>query len=301
MGHLKALSAPLLLLTLIFLSGCGGPLKVVYNPPPVVVPSDTDAVKTPTAIQVLPFTDSRPEKDNPRVIGDITVTVADLSGDRLVLSESPVDILSTAFAEELRTGGYTMIADRKNGAPQADYVLSGNLLEFRLDLGSRDNISIKTYLQLTDAGTGKVVYSKIKEEEDSRYAGVLGNSRGSISKYISVTLSKLIRGAISEASVEIARHTATAGPAGPEALTETAPDAIPEGKGRLLVTTIPERAKVHIEGVYYGLTPLTLDLTPKIYVLTVSKEGFKDLSEKVAIDNGRVTEFELSLKTETED
>jgi hypothetical protein len=319
MPLLKRYAAPLLILLILAAggAGCGGPLKVVYNPPPLPPLPETGLkapdLNGPVSVEVLPFIDSRPDTLNARVIGRITVTVADMSGETLELSEPPARILTDAFTTELRTAGFIVERpgeERVAAGTGADFVLTGELREFRLDIGSRDVISIEAAVEIKDReGT---IYSGVKKESSDRYAGVMGNSRGTISKFISVTISRLAREIIDEARVEMAglankpaipSQSTSAPPAPPappptEALRGAA--GMPEGLGRLVITTVPARAGVYIDGVYYGLTPMELDLAPGVYALEVKKDGYIGLKEKVAVGAGRVTELESTLDTEGE-
>ena len=66
--------------------------------------------------------------------------------------------------------------------------------------------------------------------------------------------------------------------------------------GLLLVNTSPSRAKVYLDGVYYGLSPLRLELEPGVYAASVKLEGYKMVTEKISVRKGDNTEVELSLE-----
>lgn len=66
--------------------------------------------------------------------------------------------------------------------------------------------------------------------------------------------------------------------------------------GLLLVNTSPSRAKVYLDGVYYGLSPLRLEIEPGIYATSVKLEGYKMVTEKISVRKGDSTEVELSLE-----
>ncbi len=68
-----------------------------------------------------------------------------------------------------------------------------------------------------------------------------------------------------------------------------APGKIPVGKGRLEIASKPSGARVYIDGIYYGVTPLSLDLTPGAHLLKVHKDGFETSRDKVGILEGRST------------
>lgn len=66
--------------------------------------------------------------------------------------------------------------------------------------------------------------------------------------------------------------------------------------GLLLVNTRPARAKVYLEGVYYGLSPLRLELEPGVHALSVKLEGYRMVVEKVSVRKGESTEMDLILE-----
>src|SRR3989338_7965259 len=65
--------------------------------------------------------------------------------------------------------------------------------------------------------------------------------------------------------------------------------------GLLLVNTNPQRAKVYLDGVYYGLSPLRLEMEPGVHAISVKLEGYKMITEKVSVRKGDNTEMELNL------
>lgn len=66
--------------------------------------------------------------------------------------------------------------------------------------------------------------------------------------------------------------------------------------GLLLVNTSPARAKVYLDGVYYGMSPLRIEMEPGIHAISVKLEGYKMVTEKVSVRKGDNTEMELSLE-----
>lgn len=64
---------------------------------------------------------------------------------------------------------------------------------------------------------------------------------------------------------------------------------IPQGKGRLEVISNPSAAMVYVDGIYYGVTPLALDLSPGIHLLKVKKNGYETNRDKVGILEGKAT------------
>ena len=65
--------------------------------------------------------------------------------------------------------------------------------------------------------------------------------------------------------------------------------------GVLVVNTDPARAKVYLDGVYYGMSPLHVEAAPGVHKVEAKLKGYKTASEKVSIRKGDSTELELTL------
>jgi len=66
--------------------------------------------------------------------------------------------------------------------------------------------------------------------------------------------------------------------------------------GRLVITTRPTSARVYLGDVYFGLSPLQLQLDPAIHSLRVELDGHRTATQKVSVRDGETTELELSLE-----
>ena len=66
--------------------------------------------------------------------------------------------------------------------------------------------------------------------------------------------------------------------------------------GLFLINTKPTRAKVYLDGVYYGLSPLRLEMEPGVHALSVKMEGYKTVDEKVSVRKGDSTEMDLTME-----
>ena len=71
--------------------------------------------------------------------------------------------------------------------------------------------------------------------------------------------------------------------------------AIVPGKGLLVLTTTPSRAQLSIGDVYFGLSPIKLDLAPGVHALNIKLSGYKTVNAKVSVRLGEVTEYDLRL------
>ena len=72
--------------------------------------------------------------------------------------------------------------------------------------------------------------------------------------------------------------------------------AAPSAKGIFSVTTVPSKAKVYGDDVYYGTSPLKLELDPGVTVFHFKLDGYKTVTQKVSIRRGETTELEVKLE-----
>jgi len=69
-------------------------------------------------------------------------------------------------------------------------------------------------------------------------------------------------------------------------------------KGRLDVRSEPEGARVYLDGVYRGRTPLTLELEPGTYDLRLTLPGYAEYRERVRVRAGETTRVLARLAPE---
>jgi hypothetical protein len=278
---------PFIAFIFLLLTGCAGPLEVKYEP------KTAGQFKTggPVPVFVSKFVDkrdlSKSSFKDPRSIGKIEATVSDMTGDELTLSEDVTDVVANAYKKELAIAGFTLTDDIE----KARYALDGQVREFRVDIGTRDDVAIEIASEFKDAQTGRQLWTGVGSERGDRFAGVMGNSRHTISNHIAASLQKTIRSSIAAAGA----HLDGGKPAAIENPSLAAP---PEASGTFTVGSAPGRSKVYIDGVYYGLTPLTLKIAPGVYEVTLKQKGFKTLTEKVSIRQDAATELEAELEKE---
>lgn len=281
MSSIKNAFAFALSLTLLFIAfGCSGPLKVAYRPAEGV-PSK---LKEPLRVSIAPVADARGEAD-PRKIGKIDATIADMNATKLVLSEEPARLVEKALSEELKAAGFIV-----SGAKEADLVLASSIKSFRLDVGGRDEVEIAIDAALEKSGGGAVWTGTFAFKKE-RYAGVMGNSRGTIERLVNGALSTALRKGVNEMVAALDKPAVNA-----ERPSKDAVETV--GAGRLVISSVPARAKVYIDEVYYGLTPLSLDLKPGIHDISVSQKGFRDSKERVSVRSGETTELPAVLDKE---
>ncbi len=280
-------------LILLIAYGCAGPLKINYIPGEV---PDTARSKGPVTILLKPYRDSR-DGAGPQYIGKVSSPVADFHNDELILEGDVATFVTEAIREHLTASGFRV----REWAPEqkppnvTGLIMEGEIKRFNLDIGPRDEIEIKIESKVVEMETGKVIWTGAASEKDDRYAGVMGNTRRTISTYISKTLSKVINKTITEVNANIQGAVRTEPAPGYKGVIDT---VMPEGIGGLIITTEPPRSRVYIGDIYYGLSPLILDLEPGIYSVSIMLKGFKKVEEKVSVRRGDTTEMEITMERE---
>lgn len=285
----------LICLCLTLTAGCSGPLKVNYTAlkRPGAAPELSAAGPASLFISELKDGRTAAELKNPLEIGRINATVFDINGNRLIIANGPAALVTNALAKEFAAAGYDVSTD----PAVADFVLTGELKEFRLDIADRDRVAIEVASTLIERETGNAVWSGSTAERSDRYAGVMGNSKASIEKYINASLAKVAGAIVENATTTVTGLRSGRAPEKPVKAEQAGPQPVP-APGTMSIMTKPARAKVYIGGVYYGLTPLTLELAPGIYALEIKQKGYRDGGEKVSVRQGEKTEVEMELAGE---
>lgn len=286
-------------------------------------------LKYTASIRINRYTDAR-NIGNPRKIGMGAENVSGMSGKDIVLDQDVATVVTSAMKARLDDTGF-QVSEAQNG--NALFELSGVVKELTYDVKVRDEVSINIETTLKEIGTGKVVWSGIVTEKNDRFAGVSGNNKNDVAMYLrrelgivtektteAISASLMVTRpelfnltpgtkAIPGVTVLIA-PTATSTsplmlpvqqvapiPAGNAAV--PAPAYVPQAtatSGLLLVNTSPARAKVYLDSVYYGLSPLRLEMEPGVHTISVKMEGYRMVAEKVSVRKGDSTEMDLSLE-----
>ena len=290
MNYLKSVYSTIILLTMLALTGCAGPLSIGYRPG--VIP-DTSQAKGHPVILLKPYVDIR-EGVEPHYIGKVTEVVTDMNSDKILLDKEKKEDVATFVTGAMRThltaAGF-IVKDwslELEDSNETDLVMSGEVRKFRLDVGPRDEIEIELAVSLTSKKTMKPLWAGVVSEKGDRFAGVMGNSRKTIAGYIS----KSLRTAINKTLKEVNESIQMAVISGIKDM------SIPEGVGRLVIRTEPPRAEVYTGAIYHGMSPLSIYLEPGISEVTFRLKGFKEMREKVSIRNRDVTEIDRILEKE---
>lgn len=257
---------------------------------------------------------------NPRFLGEIRARVFGVSGSELILDEDIAAMATASMKNRFEAEGF-QVRDT-GGADGALFEVSGVIRELSLHVRNRDEISIAIETTLKDAATGAVVWSGLVTEKNDRFAGVGGNNKADLVSYlnkglgiVSARTAEAVSASLAAARPELFNLTpgtsqvkgvdvyvapsAASGFAAP-ALPVTAPGqpggfSASSANGLLVVTTNPPRAKVYLDGVYFGLSPLRFEVEPGIRDVVVKLKGYKTATEKVSVRKGSSTELELNL------
>ncbi len=264
-------------------------------------------------IHVLPYVDER-KASNPRKIGVGAENLSGLSGlngTDILLEQDVAAVVTGAIKKRLDDAGYQVV-----DTGSAMFELSGAVKELTYNVKARDEVSIAVETTLKDTASGKVLWSGLVTEKANRFAGVMGNSMGDVVEYLQHELRIVTRKTdeaisavlmaqrpelfnIAPGTKVIPGVTVLTPPA--SAVPAAAPIApaaphVSASKGLLVVTTEPSRAKVYVDDVYYGLSPLRLEMEPGVRMVTVKLAGYKKAVEKVSVRQGDTTEVELKLE-----
>ncbi|MDD2913927.1 MAG: PEGA domain-containing protein [Gallionella sp.] len=285
-------------------------------------------LKYAATLRVNKYTDQR-KVNNPRLLGITTQRVGGVNGEQLLLDQEIASVVTAAVKKRFDSEGYQVLEG--SSADAALFEVSGVIKDLTLNVKERDEINIAIETTLKEVDTGKVVWSGLVMEKHNRFAGVSGNNKDDVVAYMNkglrIVSTKTVEAisaslmaarselfnltpgtkAIPGVMVYVAPTIAKPSPAAPAAATYgvqpgsamPAPAYTPHASataGLLQVNTNPQRAKVYLDGVYYGMSPLRLEMEPGVHAISVKLEGYKMVTEKVSVRKGDNTEMELNLE-----
>jgi hypothetical protein len=283
-------------------------------------------LKYAATLRIAKYQDQR-KVGNPRLLGIASLRVRGVDGDQLLLDQDIATVVTTAIKNRFDAEGYQVLEG--GSASGALFEVSGVVRELTLNVKNRDEIAIAIETTLKDLGSGEVVWSGMVMEKNDRFAGVSGNNKDDVVAYFNKELKiastktvEAVSASLMAAKPELFNLTAGTKPI-PGVTVYVAPTAakpvpatpvpaygvqpgsavpppayVPHASdtaGLLLVNTNPSRAKVYLDGVYYGLSPLRLEMEPGVHAISVKLEGYKMVTEKVSVRKGDNTEMELNL------
>ena len=275
-------------------------------------------VRNLAILRIHPYADQRAEK-TPRLLGENTTRVFGVEGTELIADQDVASIATASIKKQFQKAGFPVLEKGSTETPA--FELSGAVKTLTLNSKDRDDISIAIETSVTDVATGKVIWSALVSEKNSRFAGVSGDTKADLVAYLNrelriasdktvgavntllmatyPALFNLIPGTQTIAGVTVySAPSAVAAPVVPVAASIAAPAYAPRASatmGLLAVSSKPSRAKVYVDGVYYGMTPLRAEIEPGVHSVDVKLGGYKTSSEKVSVRKSDDTELELTL------
>jgi PEGA domain len=306
---------------LIFMAGCAGnpfgdakvlPLNNAFRAGDVV-PVNSHA---PVRLALGDFTDERTGLGIREVgVMEKGIVVYGIKGPQLFADNTVAQIVSQALRRQFGAGGYQLV-----DVAEADFQVTGAIRDYQINIAARDKASMRVVMNLYSVKDRVLVWSGEISWQGERFAGVGGNSSKSITAFLSASLQKLMvktynavttglmRGR-ADLFVDPAAVPASGGAVGiktlalpksvvppiqPSAVTSKASPADLK-LGRLAISTKPERAGVYVDEIYFGLTPIEIELAPGIHALRVVREGYRSVEQKVSVRKGTTTELPLTL------
>lgn len=280
---------------------------------------DASKVKYLASVRIAGYVDGR-NVGNSRKIGIHEEPVFGLSGKDIFLDRDVTDVVADFLSKRLDDKGIQVLG--KDDA-NALFELSGVVKELRYDVKARDYVQIRLDTTLKEVVTGKVIWAGEVEEKADRFAGVSGNTKGDIADYLKQEID-VVTGKTAEAVNSVLMATrpelfnltpgtkvipgvkvlVTPGvvlspvPEVPAPAMPVANDKLQDSSanGMLIVNTTPDRAKVYVDGIYFGMSPLRAEADPGVHKLEVRIKGYKTASEKVSVRKGESTELEITLE-----
>lgn len=266
------------------------------------------ATHYPVTVRVAAYTDARKGGDA-RLVGKASGKVIGMRGTEIRLDRDAAEVVRARMSAGMEEAGFSMLA-RDDAAAQ--FELRGEVRELSYDVRDRDYVSLAVATTLTEVTSGKVVWSGEVVQKGDRFAGVSGNNRQDIAEYLRAQLEEVsgktagaILAALKAARSDLFAQTAATVPGvtvfvnpgkDSDVRTTAAPTAHAAVNGLLTVRTEPARAKVYVDGVYHGMTPLSVEVAPGIHKVEVKLKGYRAATEKVAVRKGDTTELEVSLE-----
>ncbi len=168
------------------LGGRSEALQVALEPRP----GSTPLLRAGQPVRLLLFDvkDLRQTR-NPRQIGRIKATVSDMHGTELLLEKDAAALTASAVRTQLISDGFSLVLP---GQPH-DFELATVIRSFELNVAGRDELNLAVEASLRAAGDSDVIWAGIISEKSDRFAGIMGNSQATITRYLGDGLSNLVQ------------------------------------------------------------------------------------------------------------
>lgn len=262
-------------------------------------------------VRMVGYSDAR-QVDSPRRVGTSNARITGLTGKEIMSDRDATEVVAESMKKRLGDAGLQILA---GDTPNAQFQLSGAVKELSIDIKDRDHVNIAIESTLTEVASGKVIWSGLVVERAERYAGTSGNGKKDVADFLKwklgvvstkttesilsvlmATRPEMFNMAVGIKPVQgVTVYSNSAG----SATSVVAPAAVPAetatANGTLAISSNPSRAKVYVDGVYFGLTPLRAEYSAGIHEVSIKLEGYKTSSEKVSVRKGDSTEMDIKL------
>ncbi|MDH2919118.1 MAG: PEGA domain-containing protein [Sideroxydans sp.] len=271
--------------------------------------ADASVAKNAATLRIRPYLDQRTEQDA-RLLGVFNTRIGGLSGKQLRLDRDVAVIATEQMKQQFSNAGFAVLAEDA----AAKFELSGVVKTLTLDSKARDEINIVLETSVSEIATGKVIWTAAVSQANSRFGGVAGNDRDDIVNFLYRELAVVNGKTVSAVnSLLMASYPAlfnltpgtrtidgvtvlSAPLATPVAVTSAiVVEKVASSTGTLMLSSTPSRAKIYVNEVYFGLTPLRVELDAGLHSITAKLAGRKVETEKIAVRKGETTELEMTL------
>ncbi|HET7832549.1 MAG TPA: PEGA domain-containing protein [Gallionella sp.] len=123
---------------------------------------------------------------NPRLLGMNTQPIYGLDKGQILVDQEVASLVATVMRNRFRTTGY-QVMEGSAGAGAA-FEVSGVIRELSLNIKDRDEANIVIETTVKESATGRVVWSGTVTERDDQYAGVFGDSKKDVTRYLNKEL-----------------------------------------------------------------------------------------------------------------
>jgi hypothetical protein len=241
----------------------------------------------------------------PNKIGISNQRVTGIWGKELRIDRELTEFVSEAIKNSFAEAGYQL----QDAA--ALYEVSGVIKELSYNVKAKDEVNILLETTIKEMASGKLLWSGVVAEKNERFAGVSGNSKADIATHLrrevkvatqktveAITASlmaqrpdlfNMMPGTKAIAGVTVLQSATPVQPAGVVTINVGV-------TGLLVLNTKPSRAKVYLDGVYFGMTPLRVEVDAGVHEVSVRLDGYKAGAEKVSVRKGDTTELEMVLE-----
>lgn len=296
--------------------------------------SSVSAPRYVASIHIISYSDERKE-GKPHIIGTGAENVSGMSGKDIVVEQDVATMVTTAIRSKIEDSGI-QISEAQVGNAQFELHGVVKELTYNVKARDEVSIAIESTLKEISTGKvvwSAIVTEKgdrfagISGNSKGDVTGYLRKELGIVSQKTADAVGSILMAIHPElfnltpgtkpipgvtVLVAPAVTTPVVAPAAPvmapvtavsvPVATSVAAPAVTyvphasDTNGLLLVNTNPDRAKIYLDGVYFGLSPLRLELEPGVHALSAKLLGYKMVSEKVSVRKGDSTEIDLDLE-----